>query len=257
MEAVAPRVVRLDARACDEAAWKRFAKAVPGQFVFLSLRAPGLRPSARTLSIAGIEREDQRLSFLVKGTGSWSLALYDALPRFPAHAKLAGAKRGSTEASDRAWFVDLAGPYGRFTLRASTPRGCEGGPLVFIAGGIGIAPFLAMATELARDVKKRRLLILWAAGTREDLAGLDGLIALAKANPAIRTVPILSHDPMWEGRKGHIDEAALAELAGAELADPAASFWICAPKALRISLLKAFKARGVSRRRIRIESFRL
>jgi ferredoxin-NADP reductase len=59
---------------------------------------------------------------------------------------------------------------------------------VFIAGGIGIAPFLAMAADVARAGAKRRLLILWAAGTREDLAGLDELIALAKANPAIRTI---------------------------------------------------------------------
>jgi ferredoxin-NADP reductase len=268
MEAVAPRVVRLEASAQGEAAWKRFATAVPGQFVFLRLRAPGLAqdpPSGfRPLSIAGIDKGERRLSFLVKGSGAWSLSLVDALPGFPKELKRSSAGRvakdpggGRDACGARPWSVDLDGPYGRFTLRDATPRGCEAGPLVFIAGGIGIAPFLAMAEEVARADAKRRLLILWSAGTREDLAGLDGLIGLAKASPAIRTVPILAHDPLWEGRKGHIDEAALSDLAGAELTDPAASFWLCAPAGLRARLLKSLKAAGVPRRRIRVENFRL
>jgi NAD(P)H-flavin reductase len=268
MEAVAPRVVRLEARAPGEAAWKRFAKAAPGQFVFLRLRAPGpargIAAGFRPLSIAGIGQGEGRLSFLVKGYGAWSLSLFDALPSFPKEKKQAGPGRVPTDSSNGQgtrlappWFVDLDGPHGKFTLRDGTPRGCEAGPLVFIAGGIGIAPFLAMAEDVASAGAKRRLLILWAAGTREDLAGLDGLIVLAKANPAIRTIPILAHDPLWEGRKGHVDAAALRDLAGAELTDPAASFWLCAPKALRELVLKALKAQGVPRRRVRVENFRL
>lgn len=260
MKAVAPRVVEIEAGALGEASWQRFASALPGQFAFFRLLAPGLPagPSGfRPLSIAGIDREARRLRFLVKGRGEWSLALYDALTRFPAQDDRPGIRRATASGKLPPWFVELSGPYGRFTLRDGTPRGCEGGPLVFIAGGIGIAPFLAMAAALARESAKRRLLILWAAGTREDLAGLDGLIGLAKANPAIRTVPILSHDPLWEGRRGHIDEDALADLAGAELIDPAASFWICAPKPLRAAALKALKAKGVAGRRVRVERFGL
>lgn len=255
LKAVAPRVALIEASAPSEAAWLRFAAAEPGQFAFLRLLAPGLPSGFRPLSIAGIDRAARRLRFLVKGRGAWSLALYDASPAFAAANPRAGDRLASPAGKADPWLVELSGPYGRFTLRHSTPRGCEGGPLVFIAGGIGIAPFLAMAAGLARGGAKRRLLILWAAGTREDLAGLDELIALAKANPAIRTIPILAHDPLWEGRTGHIDEAALVDFAGAELADPAASFWLCAPKPLRSAALKALRAQGVARRRIRVESF--
>jgi ferredoxin-NADP reductase len=139
-------------------------------------------------------------------------------------------------------------PYGSFTT-----DGADTGPWVFLAAGIGISPFLAMASDKLRD--DARVLILWAARTRDDLAGFEELAALNARRPSIRMIPVLGHDPLWSGRHGRLDRQTLEELASRELADPEARYWICCPAPLRKALVKALKNLGVPGKHIRCEVF--
>jgi ferredoxin-NADP reductase len=50
--------------------------------------------------------------------------------------------------------IKLDGPFGAFTLHSDSTR-----PAVFLAGGIGIAPFRSMILQTARDILPHRLFL--------------------------------------------------------------------------------------------------
>jgi len=96
----------------------------PGQFAFLRFDLPGLK-QAHPFTVSSAPQADGKLRFSIKASGEWTSALSRTL------------SVGTTA------FVE--GPYGHFTL----PKHVE--PTVWIAGGIGITPFLAWAEALAPD----------------------------------------------------------------------------------------------------------
>jgi predicted ferric reductase len=204
-----------------------------GQFLFIRFDIPGLPRSEHSFTIAN-PPGSSILEIMVKGTTDWTLALYDRAEAFPGP--------GSP------WQAWLDYPYGSFTTKGAAP-----GPWVFLAGGIGIAPFLAMAGDALRD--DARILILWAAANRDELAGYEHLSAINARRASVRLIPVLAHDPLWTGRQGHLDRQALVDLAGQELADPESRYWICCPAPLRRSLVQALKSLGVPGKHIRYEVF--
>ncbi|OHD82925.1 MAG: hypothetical protein A3J97_01820 [Spirochaetes bacterium RIFOXYC1_FULL_54_7] len=227
MDRIAPRITRI--RLAPESGKVR--PYLAGQFTFIRFDIPGLPSKDHPFTISN-PPGGSFIEIMVKGTDVWTLDLYDQAENFP----------GVGEAW-KAW-VDY--PYGDF----STER-AGAGPWVFLADGIGITPFLAMAGGRLSD--DARILILWAAYNRDELAGFEELSAINARRPSIRMVPVLGHDPIWTGRRGQLDRQALEDLAGRELADPETRYWISCPASLRRDLVKILKNLGVSRRRIRYE----
>src|SRR5258708_4138135 len=103
--------------------------------------------------------------------------------------------------------VRIEGPMGSFSLHNNTAR-----PAVFLAGGIGIAPFLSMLFY-AREEKLRHPIVLFYANRYlEDAAFIDALWKLESANPRFRFVPILTRagtNNGWKGKTGHISAELL------------------------------------------------
>ncbi len=215
-----------------------------GQFAYLRIHVPGLEGEWHPFTISSAPHEGE-IQFTIKVVGDWTMRLYDAAEFFPGPD------------GKRAWKASLDFPYGKFTLENMMPRKEKNGPLVFIAGGIGINPFLSMLASLARKGTQRKILVLWAAGTNDDLFCLDALTGFMKPLPGLSTIPVLSSDPMWRGQRGFIDEKKLEELAGYELGSDMASWWLCCPQAMREPLVKILKASGVKGTRIRYENFYL
>ena len=238
MERLAPLVVELRLRPPVRPGGRRFAFRA-GQYAVVRLDIPGVPRLSRPLAIASPPEPGDTLSFIVGATDGWSLGVVDAASSFP----------GPDSRSP--WMADVFGPRGRFTLEDGQPRGCQDGALVFLADGLGVAPFLSMARAMAYRRERRRTLLLWSARDRQGLACLDDLISLARADHAFSTVPILAHDPLWNGRRGTIDRDALAQLAGPELADPRSSFWVSAAAAPKAAILRSLRELGVPSRRIR------
>ncbi len=96
-----------------------------GQFAFLKVQAPGLR-EPHAFTIASSPRSE-RLRFVVRDLGDWTSRLQE-------HHRTDGLV--GTD-------VIVEGPYGEFR-----PMGRDGQPVVWIAGGVGITPFLAAIDEL-------------------------------------------------------------------------------------------------------------
>src|SRR5262245_17257263 len=104
--------------------------------------------------------------------------------------------------------VGLRGPAGLFTLAADDTR-----PAVFLAGGIGVTPFVSMLRDAAQSGPARDLWLFYSNRRPEDAAFLDELAALPKGNPRLHFVGTMvemdkSSRP-WSGEKGFLDRAML------------------------------------------------
>lgn len=72
--------------------------------------------------------------------------------------------------------VEIEGPFGSFTLPADTNQ-----PIVFIAGGIGITPFVSMLAHAAEQNLPRSFTLLYASRNKKDFPYLPELHTLAKS----------------------------------------------------------------------------
>jgi len=144
--------------------------------------------------------------------------------------------------------VEIDGPAGVMVLHEDVAR-----PAVFLAGGIGITPFISMA----RDAAQRRLphlIVLFYANRRpQDGAYLDELRALERRNPSYRMVATLSDPPAgWKGETGFIDKAMLAR----HLADPLKPvYYFAGPPAMAMAMQSMLGELGVAEADMRSEEF--
>jgi len=83
--------------------------------------------------------------------------------------------------------VRIEGPIGSFSLHNNTSR-----PAVFLAGGIGIAPFLSMLSYATQEKLHHPIILFYANRYLEDAAFIDALWKLERANPRFRFVPTLT-----------------------------------------------------------------
>jgi ferredoxin-NADP reductase len=96
----------------------------------------------------------------------------------------------------------IEGPMGSFSLHNNTAKRA-----VFLAGGIGIAPFLSMLTYAAEEKLQHRIVLFYANRYLEDAAFIEALWKLECENPRFRFVPTLTratNNNGWKGKTGHI-----------------------------------------------------
>lgn len=161
---------------------------------------------------------------------------------------------GSTWAHER-WQpgarVLLRAPAGRFRLDASGASG--DGPLVFVAGGIGITPLLSMVKAEAQSGSTRPITFFIGARTRADIAHRDEIEALADAHPRLSVVYCLSRaqEPL-EPREigGRFEPERLRPW----LDDVNAHFFVCGPASL-MQTVTFFLSKGGAAGRLHTEAF--
>ncbi len=104
--------------------------------------------------------------------------------------------------------VSLRGPAGKFTLDRADAR-----PAVFLAGGIGITPFVSMLRDAAHNKLPRDLWLFYSNRRPEDAAFLDELAALPRSNSRCRfvgtMVEMAKSSRPWSGETGFLDRAML------------------------------------------------
>src|SRR3546814_726977 len=99
--------------------------------------------------------------------------------------------------------VTLEGPSGALTLSTKNKR-----PAIFLAGGIGITPFVSMLAHAAHDQPARHLTLLYSNRRPEPAAFLDELQRLERHNQHLRlkaTMPPIPayHRPLTGHTKHH------------------------------------------------------
>jgi ferredoxin-NADP reductase len=114
--------------------------------------------------------------------------------------------------------VSIRGPMGSFVLHSDVSR-----PAVFVAGGIGIAPFLSMLSSAAIDKAHPPVFLFYANRYVEDAAFMDTLWDLEMSNRNFHFVPTFTRLVQglrgWKGATGPINEQMLSQHIG-DLQDP-------------------------------------
>jgi propane monooxygenase reductase subunit len=203
-------------------------KFFPGQY--LDIGIPGTQ-TVRSFSMANTSsRESGLLEFIIKvyPDGQFSRFLAD---------KLAEGDR-----------LDLTGPFGVFTLREGD------NDLVFVGGGAGLAPILALLRTLAERGIQRKTTFFYGARTRSDLCFEAELRGLEDRLPNFRYLPALSEpaeDDVWDGETGLITDVLkrhASDLTGAHA-------YVCGPPPMVEAALPLLAALGVEEKRIYYDKF--
>jgi ferredoxin-NADP reductase len=145
----------------------------------------------------------------------------------------------------------IDGPMGSFSLHNNTAR-----PAVFLAGGIGIAPFLSMLSYATGKNLRHPIVLFYANRYLEDAAFMDPLWKLERANPRFRFVPTLTRTDKnyrgWKGEKGHINSEMLVTQVGM-LRGPI--YYIAGPPTMVAATRRTLCEVGVDEDDIRTEEF--
>jgi ferredoxin-NADP reductase len=147
--------------------------------------------------------------------------------------------------------VEIDGPNGVMVLHEEPAR-----PAVFLAGGIGITPFLSMVRHAAHERLPHRIALFYGNRRPEDAAYLEELLGLEKKNPNYRLVAAMSEPQKsarsWSGEKGFIDQAMLARYLP-DLKSPL--YYFAGPPAMAMAMQQMLAGAGVSEQDMRSEEF--
>ena len=147
--------------------------------------------------------------------------------------------------------MKIDGPAGFMTLHADPAR-----PAVFLAGGIGITPFLSMARDAAERRLAHRITLFYSNRRPEDAAFLDELLALERANPNLRLVLTMTglgqSASAWTGETDFIGRAML-ERHLPDLTSPI--YYMAGPPAMTMAMQEMLTECGVSPLDVQYEEF--
>lgn len=145
----------------------------------------------------------------------------------------------------------LEGPFGSLTLHGNHAR-----PAVFIAGGIGITPFMSILRQAARDQLPQRLTLLYSNRRPEDAAFLAELQEIERCNKNFRLVATMTEmhksSLPWQGGTGLIDRDLVISV-GKDLAAPI--YYIAGPPSMVGDLRQTLAHAGITDDDIRSEEF--
>jgi len=144
----------------------------------------------------------------------------------------------------------IEGPMGSFSLHNNTAR-----PAVFLAGGIGIAPFLSILSYATAEKLRHPIVLFYANRYLQDAAFIDVLWKLERANPRFRFVPTLTrvaNDDGWKGKTGYISSEMLFTHVGV-LRGPI--YYVAGPPTMVAAARRTLSEVGVDEDDIRTEEF--
>jgi len=203
-------------------------KYFPGQYMDISIPGTGI---VRSFSMANTSsRDGGLLEFIIKiyPDGQFSRFLAEELAE-----------------GDR---LDLTGPFGVFTLREGD------NDLIFIGGGAGLAPILALLRTMAERGIQRKATFFYGARTRADLCFEAELRELERTLPNFGYLPALSEaggDGEWHGETGLITDVVkrhASNLAGAHA-------YVCGPPPMVEAALPLLATLGVEEKRTYYDKF--
>lgn len=189
----------------------------PGQFLFVSFKQDGLPEESHPFTISS---SNDKLELSIKSLGDYTRSLPALRPGTPALVE---------------------GPFGRFSyLEAEHER------QVWVAGGIGITPFLSMAKSLSAKGGDYDIDLLYCTKAPAEAVFLPELEQLAADWPGLRVRTYFSDE------QGRLTADKLIALVG-ELAER--DFFLCGPPPMMRSLRQQLRDSGVDNKLIHSEEF--
>ncbi len=190
-------------------------RAFPGQFAFLQRSRFG-EPHPFTLAYL---EDDGAIGFAIKACGDFTQRLFDSI--------------------EPGEVVFVEGGYGRFNYASGGDR------QLWVAGGIGVTPFLAMAHEL--DANAPEIYFFHCVRDAKEAIGVETFSAVTTYSPRF-------HYYLHESRTGRLSLGKLTERLGPTF--QTFDFFFCGPQEMRQSLLEEMEAEGCRPRATHFEQFK-
>lgn len=196
---------------------------LPGQFVFARFDVPGISREVHPYSITSSSTSHE-LRFGIKALGDFTKSLQNI-------------SRGAD--------ARVEGPFGAFSFTNAPSK-----KQIWIAGGIGITPFVSMARYLKTfaDAPQYSIDLYYIVRTADEAVYFDEFADIAQSIAGFRV-----HTYFSEGRE-RFDTSKITvdggNIAGTEI-------YICGPSDMMADLRKQFVARGISNSVIHSEEFSL
>lgn len=147
--------------------------------------------------------------------------------------------------------VELDGPFGSLTLHKDPAR-----PAVFVAGGIGITPFISILRQATREPLTRSLVLLYSNHRPEDAGFLAELQALDEQTANFELIATMTKidasTQEWSGRRGQIDADLLARTVAPQ-ASPI--YYLAGPPGFVEAMQELLNGIGIDDDDIRSEGF--
>ena len=141
--------------------------------------------------------------------------------------------------------ISFNGPFGSFYLRDVSR------PLLMLAGGTGLAPFLSMLADLAARGETQRIRLAYGVSNDADLVGIAQLDALKTKLPGFDYVTCVSSAESTHARKGYVTQ----HLAVDALNDGDVDVYVCGPPPMVESVRVWLKDTGIAPANFYFEKF--
>ncbi|MFM0398633.1 benzoate 1,2-dioxygenase electron transfer component BenC [Paraburkholderia aspalathi] len=141
--------------------------------------------------------------------------------------------------------LELIGPLGSFYLRAVER------PLLFLAGGTGLAPFLSMLEVLARTDSQQKVHLIYGVTRDLDLVQVDAIEAYVAKLPNFTYATVVADTDSTHPRKDWVTQHMPAEA----LNDGDVDVYLCGPPPMVDAVRKHFDDNGVKPNSFHYEKF--
>jgi benzoate/toluate 1,2-dioxygenase reductase component len=196
---------------------------LPGQYVHIDV--PGTE-SHRSYSFSSLPGEP-RATFLIRN-----------IP----NGVMSGYLGERAAAGDR---LSLTGPLGSFYLREVTR------PVLMLAGGTGLAPFLSMLAQLVEKGCDQPVHLIYGVNKDDHLVKVDALETLAAKLPTFTYSTVVVDEASEHPRKGYVTHHMDAEV----MHDGDVDVYLCGPPPMVDAVLKHFDAQGIVPQSFHYEKF--
>jgi ferredoxin-NADP reductase len=147
--------------------------------------------------------------------------------------------------------VNIEGPYGSLILHTDSTK-----PAVFIAGGIGITPFMSMIRYATKENLPHKIFLFYSNRRPEDSAYLAELQQKERGNPnfhLIATMTQMENSKLpWHGETGYINEAMIKKYIE-DITKPI--YYLAGPPEMISAMREILLKMGVLEDNIRAEEF--
>ena len=199
----------------------------PGQFMFMQLVRGGRLSSPHPFTISSAPTQN-KLSITPRELGDFTATIKD------------------TKSGDLA-YIDA--PYGVFSF-----TGYDTGELVFIAGGIGITPFISMLRYIRDKKLNKKVTLFWTNRSEDSFCFRDELKLMGEEMPGFEAVMFISGGTKSPGSDQHLSGSIIKEHLGTL---GGKDFFICGPPSMTKAITDDLKELGVPAAKIRVELFQL
>ncbi len=204
----------------------------PGQYAAISYERRGKPSVARCFSIVSSPTDQHLLQFSMRVRGRFTTAL-------------SNLQKGD--------LVDVTGPFGGFVFDTTNDK-----KAVFMAGGIGITPFVSMLRYLSVLQADNDVTLLYSCATQDDVPFGDELLQIQAANPNLKVIFVVGKGPIDQLPSGHaesgyITAVLLDKVTGKNYIDR--RFFICGPPFFMKPMAGLLAKQGALKSSILTEAF--